>query len=464
MLEFQEGFFEPEIREGFFVDSTMKSVWAAELEVLQAIAEVCERHGLTWYAYAGTLLGAIRHEGFVPWDDDMDIIMKREDYRKLMKVLPQELPEGFVVRSPLTEAGYTQFHTCVVNNDSISIEPEYLRKFHNCPFSVGVDIYVLDCLPRNEEKRKMQKAMLTMTGRMTTIARCLKGEREAAESDKEKTREEFLDELKYGMGQLEKFCKVKLDISPVKEERWDDLISEILALANQIAMRYDPEDGDVFVIYGPWDRWQLKKEWFQEVYAATFENFMIAIPSGYEEFLRKHYGNYQIRVKATATHEYPLYSKQLRYLREMAKCMEDKAETMDPNILPGNWRSMLNGRRVVLFSDDIQLYAEFGEKALDKLERVLSKYKTQSKEVLLWWRPQEQLKTLLGLLAREFVDRYDAILKAYKEEGWGICDESYDEDRAMEHCDEYYGGMNYIARSLKDKKPVTIERLDDEIC
>ena len=84
MLEFQEGFFEPEIREGFFVDSTMKTVWAAELEVLQTIAEICAKYNLTWYAGFGTMLGAIRHEGYIPWDDDLDIMMMRDDYMKLI--------------------------------------------------------------------------------------------------------------------------------------------------------------------------------------------------------------------------------------------------------------------------------------------------------------------------------------------------------------------------------------------
>lgn len=66
MLEFPVDYFQNEEREGFLVDSTMKTVWAAELEVLNEVACVCGRHDLQWYAAYGTLLGAVRHQGFIP--------------------------------------------------------------------------------------------------------------------------------------------------------------------------------------------------------------------------------------------------------------------------------------------------------------------------------------------------------------------------------------------------------------
>ena len=118
MLSFGENFFQAEIREDFQVDVTMKTVWAAELEVLSEIAKVCERHGLTWYMAFGSLLGTVRHQGFIPWDDDMDIWLKREDYIQLITYLPKELPKGYVVRSPMLESWYPEYHSCIVNSDS----------------------------------------------------------------------------------------------------------------------------------------------------------------------------------------------------------------------------------------------------------------------------------------------------------------------------------------------------------
>lgn len=65
----------------------MKHVWAAEIEILLEVIKICERHGLTYYADWGTLLGAVRHEGFIPWDDDIDLAMMRPDFERLEQLL-----------------------------------------------------------------------------------------------------------------------------------------------------------------------------------------------------------------------------------------------------------------------------------------------------------------------------------------------------------------------------------------
>ena len=93
----------------------MKRAWAAELEVLSVIADVCERYHLQYFADYGTLLGAVRHKGFIPWDDDIDICMLREDYMELIRVLPEELPqsgalEETVLRAELSERAQAALH------------------------------------------------------------------------------------------------------------------------------------------------------------------------------------------------------------------------------------------------------------------------------------------------------------------------------------------------------------------
>ena len=63
------------------------------LEILLEVDKICKRHDIQYWLSSGTLIGAMRHDGFIPWDDDLDIEMMRSDYLRLMEVLPKELPE-----------------------------------------------------------------------------------------------------------------------------------------------------------------------------------------------------------------------------------------------------------------------------------------------------------------------------------------------------------------------------------
>ena len=75
-------------------------------EMLGEIDKICRRHNLKYWLCSGTLLGCVRHGGYIPWDDDLDIEMLREDYEKLLKILPEELPEHLKLQTPDTDPGY----------------------------------------------------------------------------------------------------------------------------------------------------------------------------------------------------------------------------------------------------------------------------------------------------------------------------------------------------------------------
>lgn len=478
MLEFQEGFFEQEIRNGFYIDVTMKTVWAAELEVLQKVAEICDRYGIEWYAAYGTLLGAIRHEGFVPWDDDVDIWVKRRDYNKLMQILPRELPKGYWVRGPLTEAGYEQFHTCVNSGNCVSVDKKWLEQYHGCPFTVGLDIFPLDYLPREKKDQELQEKLV----RMAALCAQLSLEMMREEEDPEKPKEIVMDDLWEGLTYLEENCGAKINRQPIEEGKWEKAASEFWKWANYFAMMYEEEESDYLVPYVDYinnSRKKFPREWFAEIYSATFENFMLPIPSGYDRVLQTVYGEYNIIVKKTGQHEYPYYARQLRALREMVQEKEKQAETLGvvtseailsldaDKSMPSEWETMVmraagERKRIILCANDISVFLRYREKALDKLEEVLGTFESLKDQITLWWRPQKTMAERLEAVSPELAGRYRAILDAYKEAGWGICDETGNIDRAVEQCDAYYGDMNAILQPFQNaEKPIMIAQVEE---
>ncbi|MDE5947376.1 MAG: LicD family protein, partial [Prevotella sp.] len=68
------------------------------LDILIEVDRICRKHNIRYWLSSGTLIGAVRHKGFIPWDDDLDIEMLLPDYKRLMKVLPEELPENFALQ------------------------------------------------------------------------------------------------------------------------------------------------------------------------------------------------------------------------------------------------------------------------------------------------------------------------------------------------------------------------------
>jgi lipopolysaccharide cholinephosphotransferase len=328
MIDFPQEFFLEEVREGFTIDSTMKVFWAAELEVLREVSEVCERHGIQWYAAYGTLLGAIRHEGYVPWDDDLDIWMKREDYNKFMEVAPKELPAGYIVESPLTDRGYKEFHSCVFNSNSISVNEERLRNFHGCPFLVGVDIFPLDFLPDNEADREGQKAIFYVLGLTAMLLK-----KEERDEEEEANLQEALDTI-------EEVCGVYLDR---ENKQGLVLASAIYKIANQLCTSFTEEDGDHLVMYMDYANWAhkiYKKEWFDEAIHQPFEGLLIPVPVGYDEILKRIYGDYNIRINAGAMHDYPLYNKQLKHMRDVVGDLEEKYARLEELIAEAKRKRM----------------------------------------------------------------------------------------------------------------------------
>lgn len=114
----------------------------AGLNILKVIIDICKRHNLTYYVYGGTLLGAIRHKGFIPWDDDVDIAMTRKDFEKL-KTYQNELPE-YMFLDTIQRKGHQWTAAHVVDT---RYELEVGKGLKKAQMPVWVDILIIDGVP-----------------------------------------------------------------------------------------------------------------------------------------------------------------------------------------------------------------------------------------------------------------------------------------------------------------------------
>lgn len=129
---------------------TLDSVKKLELKILKYVDEICKVNNLKYYLIGGTLLGAIRHKGFIPWDDDIDIVMFREDYNKFLDIVKQG-DTTFFVQNSKTDSNYARYITKIRINDTLFVEESVKDvKMHH---GIFIDIFPLDKILAENEKK-----------------------------------------------------------------------------------------------------------------------------------------------------------------------------------------------------------------------------------------------------------------------------------------------------------------------
>lgn len=103
----------------------LKKLQEVELIILEAVADLCEAHGIHYFLDSGTLIGAIRHNGFIPWDDDVDIAMPYEDYLRFLEIAPSGLGDQYYIQNFVTEKHFFKSYTKVCLNGTTVLPPEW---------------------------------------------------------------------------------------------------------------------------------------------------------------------------------------------------------------------------------------------------------------------------------------------------------------------------------------------------
>ena len=316
MLTFPQEYFYDEVRDGFYVPGLMKCAWAAELKVLDTLKDLFRRHGLRYFADFGTLLGAVRHRGFIPWDDDIDIAMPRADYMAFL-ACADELPPPYRILSIYTSDTFRQFHGVASNcrDKKLRWDEARLEEFYGCPFIVNLDIYPLDLVPDNEEEARYQKLLYTFAYRLahawaSVEDRAAKGQ-EVSDSELSGLQTDMIHLTEY----LSHYQGGRITIDFDRP-----LSNEFFRVADRIAMSCPPANGhqvDYFAHMAYLGQPMLRETlWYREAVSLPFETTEISAPAVWSAVLEKRFGqDYMNPRREAAAHGYPFYRKQVEYLK-----------------------------------------------------------------------------------------------------------------------------------------------------
>ncbi len=261
-------FYDEELMCGHLVTRKVKEIWAVELDILKEFIRICDEYGLQYYAIGGTLLGAVRHKGFIPWDDDIDIVMPRKDYNKLLQVGKLEFCEPYFLQTPESEYKFWRSHIQIRNSNTTGAI--LIDKSHNINRGIFIDIFPLDNIPDESRKRKRIAKKLRRIKFFGDALYCLTG------SDWS------------NINMVRKIGKIIMHLFDS-----DKVYKKIYYYYNNVSCKMDCTDGSqlAHLALGYREKTVWNRESFKECIEMPFHDIMIKVPVGYTEILAKHYGS-----------------------------------------------------------------------------------------------------------------------------------------------------------------------------
>lgn len=287
-IQLPDGFLDEEVRCGYTVSAEMKKAWAVMLDLLAEFDRVCRKHDIKYYASGGTMLGAVRHKGFIPWDDDIDVMMERKDYEQLCKIGPSEFKHPYFLQNKYTDPECCDIMSKLRNSDTTALFNLERNGFMNYNKGIFIDIFPLDSIPEDKDEQdrfyyELQQSMNVVydTGRKYGIF--------TEESNP------YLRIVKKTLHSLLKWRR-KYQI----EGYWKACRSY-----EQLCQKYNEADTPYFsTIQFRLDKSDIKyKSDYKDLVLMDFESLKIPVGKNYDHGLRVRYGdNYMEFVRGASCH------------------------------------------------------------------------------------------------------------------------------------------------------------------
>lgn len=236
-----------------------------ELDILKWFDEFCSSHNLQYFIYAGTLLGAVRHHGFIPWDDDIDIIMFRKEYEDLVNIVKKNNKDRYFFLLPELESNYYYTFGKLIDSKTI-LKESYTGKAEN--LGVYIDIFILDTDIEDIKQRKKDQKILE---KMIMVLSFFTSRRHSSKGFKRLVAE---------------FCS-KFSFLINKNKMKNKCIQYAAKYRNNNSILVSSRCGGAYN-----ENTVYKREWFSNKVYMKFEGIDFPAPFGYHELLSKMYGNY----------------------------------------------------------------------------------------------------------------------------------------------------------------------------
>lgn len=299
-LKIPDNFLIPETRSGFFVSAKMKRVWAVELDLLNEFSRVCQKHNIKWFVDAGTLLGTVRHQGMIPWDDDIDVALMRDEYEKLCEIAPSEFRQPYFFQTEETDKGSLRCHAQLRNSDTTGILKTELKDKFKFNQGIFIDIFPLDTKTANELLFKKQCEKLADLKSKMYIYRFYKD----------------AYQFKFRWNLIKYFGNIlrQLLSNTLLRKRFD--YESLSREFDKTATLYNADASDYvcyFCLQPISQRRIWEKHWYESSIDMKFEMLTVPVPIGWKEYLETFYGQWEKYVIGGSVHGDVLFDTETPY-------------------------------------------------------------------------------------------------------------------------------------------------------